>query len=561
MWDAGNIAGNPPDVVGFGPISWNDNGSTINITVKGFDSNYGATVNQSLAIVAPGDTVTFTYFDPQTGLSTTAPGTIPFPDTITAVAADYGPQHPTVQESESFSGVVTALGSGVQGATVSCSNCTAAPTAQTAGGGAYILPYVQPGPVANTQTFTLGTPGANQVPVSTSVNVPVFPVVTSLTPSIGPVAGNVTATLNGAGFDTTTANDVVSFNAQLPVFPPGHTQVVPQSVASNNLSAQLLTPKSPIAGDGSGYANVSATVNQLESTTIEYLYVVPGKPWLEITPALCGGGGATPNVYDTNGNPVSVPVALSAGYAAFREPNGSLTASLVVTSGQTASFVGFGPLTATNNQTSQSVTVTMNAPTINPCSAENLLWPRIRGVFLNPGNLISLVGPNCPACGEGLTKTGIWTVGNPVTSVANVSISGSSSREILNNFEVRAVGGEEFQSYVNSSTLVAVQNAGIVASARTSIRLPEITFVGPALSVGLRHHWCHRSKQKNEVFRVTFLVPKYATAGAEHFHILHLVDVNGSPSWVEAQPTQITGQGGSVTVTTKEMGVYALAQL
>jgi hypothetical protein len=555
----GEYRGKSTDIVGFGPISWNDDGSTINISVNGFDSNYGTTVNQSLAIVAPGDTATFTYFDPQTGLPTTATGTIPFPDTITATAAAYGPQHPTVQEGESFSGVVTAIGSGVQGATVSCGNCTAAPTT-TAGGGAYILPYVQPGPVANTQTFTIGTPGANQTQVTASVNVKVFPVVTSVSPAIGPASGNVPVTLNGAGFDTATTNDVVNFNAPFPVFHGGHAQVVPQSVASNNLSAQLLTPRSPLSGDGTGYANVSATVNQLESNTSEYLYIVPGQPWLEVAPFLCGGGDATPNVYDAFGNPVSVPMTLSASYAAFRQANGALTARLVVSSGQTVSFVAFGPLTATNNQTSQSVTVAINAPTISPCTVGNLLWPRIQGVFLNPGNLTSNIGPNCLACGEGLTKTGIWTVGNPVTSVANVSIAGSSSRVIINNFEVRAVGGEQFQSYVNSSTLVAVQNAGIMASARTSSRLHEITFVGPALSIGLRHYRCHKSKQKNEVFRVTFRLPHYATAGAEHFHVLHLVEVNGGPGWVETQPTQITGQGNSVTATTKEIGVYALAQ-
>lgn len=641
-WSVGNIGGVPPDLVGFGPIIWNDNGTKIQITVNGFDSNYGSTVNQSFpiesvadhgitrqggvsavvtinpntltagapivisgatppdlngtftveavesprlffykqssslpdeiggggtvsssptAIIGPGDNITFTYFDPQTGLPAKASATVPFPDAITATPLDTAPGHPTVQEYESFSGVVTAQGSGVQGVTVSCANCAAA-AAQTVTGGAYILPYAQAAPIANTQTFTLATTGANQTQVTTSVNVQVFPVVTSVVPAIGPVAGNVSATLNGAGFDPTTANDEVNFNSRFPIFHGGHTKVNPQSVNPNGTSAQLLTPASPLIGDGSGYANVSATVNQLESANLEYLYVVPGKPWLEVMPSLCNGGQATPNVYAADGSPVSAAVTMSASYPAYAKPGGGYTRSLLVTSGQTVSFTGYGPLTATNNQTSQSTTVTLFVPTVNPCTAGNLLWPTIRGtVYLNAGNLIGHIGPNCIVCGEGLTHTGIWTLGNPVTSITNVSIAGSSNREIMGNFQVRAVGAEEFQSYVTSGTVVAVQNSGIAALSHQSTRLPEINFVGPAVAVELRRHWCHRSKQKNEGFRVSFSIPKHATAGgADRFRVLHLVKVNGTPSWVETRATEITGQGGSVTLSTKELGVYALAE-
>ncbi len=524
----------------------------------------GGTVTTSpVTIVAPGDQVTFTYFDPQTGLSTTASGTIPFPDTITAVPADFGPGHPTVQQFASFSGTVTAQGSGVQGALLACASCTPAPTVQTVRGGEYILLDAPPGPVANTQTFTFATPGANNTPVTTSLNLPVFPVLTSVVPAIGPVAGSVSVTVNGAGFDPTAANDVINFNSPVPVLHGGHAQATPQSVNTNFGSAQLLTPPSPLTGDGSGYAMVTATVNQLESTSVEYLYVVPGKPWLELMPYLCGGGQATPNVYDANGNAAAVLVTLSASYPAFQGSVTGLTNSVHLTSGQSVTFLGFGPLTATNTQTSQSVTASVNAPQVSPCTAGNLLWPTLRGiVYLNPANLIPNVGPQCPACGNGLTHTGIWTLGNPATSIANVSIEGSSNREILRNFEVRAVGADQFSSYVNSSTLVAVQNGGIAALPRAgNARLQEIKFVGPTVEVGLRHHWCHKSRHRNEVFQVTFRLPKYATAGATSFHILRLVQVNGNPGWAETETTQVSGQGNGVMITTKELGIYALAQL
>lgn len=523
----------------------------------------GGTVSTfPVAKVVPGDTVTLTYFDPQTGLSAKASGTIPFPDGITAVAGDFGPGHPTVQEFESFSGVVTALGDGVQDALVACASCAPAPTVQTVSGGEYILPDAPPAPVANTQTFTLATTGANQAAVSTSLKVAVFPVLTSVVPAIGPVAGNASVTVNGAGFDTTTANDTVNFNSAVPVFHGGHAQAMPQSVNANFASAQLLTPPSPLAGDGSGYALVSATVNQLESTSVNYLYVVPGKPWLQLFPSLCGGGTATPNVYDANGNATAVPVTLSANYPAFQSATG-LTNNMDVTSGQSVTFVGFGPLTATNSQTSQSMTASINVPQVNPCTAGNILWPTLRGiVYLNPANLIPNIGPLCPACGDGLSHTGIWTMGNPSTSIANVSIAGSSSRQILGSFEVRTVGAQEFSSYINSGTLAVVQNSGVAALAKGGrAGLPEIKLIGPTVAIGLRHHWCHKSKQRNEVFYVTFRMPKYATTGAQSFHILHFVQVNGTPAWLETTTTQVTGQGDSVTITTKELGIYALAQV
>ena len=649
IWSAGNIEGTPPDQVGFGFITWTDNGATIAINVFGFDGNYGSTINQSFAIsnvastglsrtsnvvtatttsanpftvgtpivisgasppdmngsftvsavaastifsysqngpdenggggtastspvavIAPGDVVTFTYSDPQTGLSTTATGTAPFPAKIAAALDETRPKHPTVQEYETFSGeVADTRGRGMQGASVTCTNCLDSPTVLTVNSGAFILPLIQPGPIAKQQQVILGTPGANQSEVTLTLQIPVFPVVTSIQPAIGPVAGGTAVTLTGAGFDPNTAADLVNFVSPSPVFHGGHAQATPQSVAPNSRTAQLQTPKSPLGGDGSGYANVSATVNQLQSGSLEFLYVVPGKPVLVISPFLCGGGQIAANVYAADGTPVSVGVTLSASYPAFQQSGGGLTQSIVVTSGQSVNFIGAGTFTATNNQTSQSVTQILTVPSISPCTVGTILLPKILGtVFWNPGLFINHGGPNCIVCGPGSTNTVIWTQGiNPTTAAGSVTIAGSSQQQIRSTYQVRAVGGEEFQNYVVAGTLAAVRNAGVTVEARaTTSSLGTINFVGPAMAVERRHHRDDdddkddKSKRKKELFKITFQIPKDATSGQD-FHVLHLVQINGTPSWTEAQATSVSGHGASVTVTTEETGVYALAQM
>jgi IPT/TIG domain len=569
-WSAGNIEGTPPDQVGFGFITWTDNGATIAIKVSGFDGNYGSTINQSVAVIAPGDVVTFTYSDPQTGLSTTATGTAPFPATITAALDETRPKHPTVQEFETFSGeVADTLGRGMQGASVTCTNCLDSPTVLTVNSGAFILPLIQPGPIAKQQQVILGTPGANQSEVTLALQIPVFPVVTSIQPAIGTVAGGTAVTLTGAGFDPNTAVDLVNFDSPFPVFHGGHAQATPQSVAPNSSTAQLQTPKSPLGGDGSGYANVSATVNQLQSGSLEFLYVVPGKPVLVINPFLCGGGQIAANVYAADGTPVSVGVTLSASYPAFQQSGGGLTQSIVVTSGQSVNFIGAGTFTATNNQTSQSVTQILTVPSISPCTVGTILLPKIPGtVFWNPGPFINHGGPNCIVCGPGSTNTVIWTQGiNPTTAAGSVTIAGSSQQQIRSTYQVRAVGGEEFQNYVVAGTLAAVRNAGVTVEARaTTSSLGTINFVGPAMAVERRHHRDDdddkddKSKRKKELFKITFQIPKDGTSGQD-FHVLHLVQINGTPCWTEAQATSVSGHGASVTVTTEETGVYALAQM
>jgi hypothetical protein len=69
-----------------------------------------------------------------------------------------------------------------------------------------------------------------------------------------------------------------------------------------------------------------------------------------------------------------------------------------------------------------------------------------------------------------------------------------------------------------------------------------------------------KSKRKKELFKITFQIPKDGTSGQD-FHVLHLVQINGTPCWTEAQATSVSGHGASVTVTTEETGVYALAQM
>lgn len=557
----------PSDLNGTFPVTVL-NSRTFAYSQSGQDeSGSGGTASTSVvATIAPGDTVTFTYFDPLTGLSASASGQTPFPSKISAELDERRFKHPTVQDSETFSGVVLdALGHGMGGATVSCPSCPGTSPVQTVSSGAFILPSVTPPPVAGPQTVTLQTPGAPPAQVTASLTNNIFPVVSTIEPAIGPVAGNISATLHGAGFDPTQGSTVISFGLSffcLPRYPCPAKTVNAQSVTPDYQSATLQVPPSPLPGDGSGISLVSAIVNKIESATVDYLYVVPGKPVLNFMPQLCGGGQLTPNVYGADGSAVQVPVSLSASYNAFQQGSGSAVQTVTVTSGQAVTLLGAGPVTATNTQTSQSVTQGLQVPQVNPCTAGNLLWPNLQGVvLLNPGVWINHIGPGCGDCPPDLSHNVVWTpTTEAIGAAAIVSIAGSRTRRIVNSFEVRSVGGEEFASYFATGTLAVVQASSTVETALARDISSQLRFSGPAVALGLRRHWCHKSKHTNEVFTISFRLPQDASQ-AQDYRILHLVQIGGTPTWIEETPTKVSGHQGSVSITTKELGVYALARL
>jgi len=638
-WSAGNIEGTPPDKVGFGPITWSDNGNIVNITVNGFIGDYGNTINEivgiasltrtsnqvtvttttpntlvsgatvevtganpsdlngifqvtvqdsmtfmypqkgqdangtggtvatsPVAVIAPGDTVTFSYSDPSTGLSTTAKGITPFPAKISATLDESRPKHPTVQESETFTGVVLdAQGHGMESATVSCTSCQPFVAARTGSSGAFILSSVVPSPIAGPQTVILRTRGTPPTQVTASLTNDVFPVVTSIEPAIGPVAGNISATLHGGGFDRTQAATIINFTPSSILCLPRNRcpgkPVNPRSVTADYKSATLTVPPSPLRGDGSGSVYVSATVNKVQSATLEYLYVVPGKPVLDFTPKLCGGGYIIPNVYGSDGSPTQIPVMLNASYYAFLPTGGTAAQSVTVPSGQAVSFSGAGPVTATNTLTSQSVMQSFPVPQINPCTAGNLLWPKLQGVVLwNPGLWIHHLGPGCGDCPANISHSVVWMAeSNTIGAGGFVSIAGSNPTQILSNFGVRTVGGQEFMSYFTQGTLAVIQGPNNLTVPSARAISPGLQFLGPAIALDLRNYRGHKAKHINEIFTVIFRLPKDASR-PQDYRILHLVRDGSTPTWREDIPTKVAGHDGSVAIVTKELGIYALAQ-
>jgi len=633
-WGAGNIEGVPPDQVGFGPVSWSDNGTRVSITANGFSGNYGGAVNESFSILpltglsraaglvtaitsmpnnaaqgapvviagatpadlngafqvlrtmnptvflyiqtgndeiggggkaitstvatlAPGDTINFTYSDPLTGLSTTASGSAPFPAMITAALDESRPQHPTVQDSEQISGVISdAQGRGMQGLSVSCSGCAAPAATQTANSGAFFL-HATPGPVAGPQTVTLQTPGAQHTEVTTTLTNPVFPVLTSIDPAIGSVTGLQPVVLHGAGFDPAPGNTFVLFN---------HARASVQSVAANNRSVQMLTPPiSPSSITFEGIVFVRAVVNGVTSAPLEYRYFVPGRPVLDFTWGGCDTHQVTANVYAADGSPVKVKVQFTAAYKAFLDASNNLTQRLTVPSGQAVTFVGSGPFVATNVQTpSLTVKESSTLPNVNLCSLGGVLHASIENAIIwNPSVWIPHPGPGCGDCPENLANSAVWTgVENVASADAYVIISGPRTENIAKTFAVHSVGIEEFQSYVRPNTLAAVRNA------KSAQRLQ---FVGPAVNItfaGISSEEEKKSGDEEEkevkklknLLRISFGVPS-SDPESSRYRIVRLVFSGKTPAWAEYAATEVQNHGAAVAVSTQEAGIYALARI
>ncbi|HXZ27516.1 MAG TPA: IPT/TIG domain-containing protein, partial [Terriglobales bacterium] len=212
QWEAGNFEGLPrdsnlnqgkPDLVTFGAggVSW----SPGTITVSGFGAKYGTVMaNGATAAVFPGDSIQVKVALNDTGQFATANLTAPSASQILslAVTPTGGDPYIFVNAKADVTGTVADAGKcGVQSQLVSLMGFAGfvnPGSTGTSASGQFQSSYFAP-TVAGTQKVTATL--ANNNSVTASVPVPVHPILNSITPNVGPVAGGQNATLAGDGFD------------------------------------------------------------------------------------------------------------------------------------------------------------------------------------------------------------------------------------------------------------------------------------------------------------------------------------------------------------------------
>lgn len=552
-WEAGNFEGLPSDAVNLGKpdqVNLQDVNWSKDIFISGFDSNYGNTLaTGAVALVDPGDSITVNIALPTSGqfLKTT----VTAPSTTQVFNLAVNPVSPDpwvfVNRKADVTGSAADNGNcGIEGQTLnfSASQGTVSPSpATTSDLGTFQTSYFAPA-VASTETVTATLVTNNSV--TASVVVPVHPILNTIQPALGPVAGGQNAALAGDGFEA--GHTVASFDA------------ASAKVKSATLkSIQVVTPKSPLPGDGEGTVPVVATVNGLDSFWIPYQYIVPGKPYLSFRTTSCTTHYLTVTVYDKNGQPVVAPIQLTAGYQAYLS-SGVWVSTLNTTSGASVQVDKGGPFTATNKNNGLSNTASFPVLPEPVCFNVRLIGTIDWTIFERTKLLIPREAVELPVGGQvgGGQRRTIWSTNEDLNNATNyVSGPSGSARE----FQVSTVGAEEFRGIINGQ--IFLTGGSLTTESATGRQMPNILnvkFTGPAFNIARQQERGNEAARLNSELRLTFGLPQSRSNTGE-FHIVHFITLHGQPAWVEDEKAQIAPYGSALTRTATHSGIYALIQV
>lgn len=560
IWEAGNFEGLPnkdwnggkPDVVHFGASGVNWSANTI--TVSGFDNNYGKTMaNGAVAKVSPGDQIILNLAMQESGqfLATSAV-TAPSASQILnlAVTPTGGDPWVFVNKQADVSGTVADAGNcAVESQLVSLFGYQGAVnpgSAGTSATGEFQSTYFAPG-VAGTQKVQANL--ANNNSVTASVPVPVHPILNSVTPNLGPVAGGQSATLAGDGFDP--GNTTAAF---------GGAAAQVGTVSLNTI--QAVTPHSPLGGDGDGTVDVIATVNGLDSQGVPYQYILPGKPYISFKSTGCKTHYIVVTVYDDNAKPVSVPIQLTAGYAAYFS-NGQWVASMNTTSGVSVQVDKGGPFTATNLNNKKSTTASFPVLPEGICDNVKLVTKVDWHIFEKPGEWIqhevSQINPGAKA-GTGGKKVVIWTRGANVKD-ATTTVLDPAGTPGGGGLRVSTVGAERLRGALRGGIFLSgggMKTESAPGEPAGSVR--EVQFAGPAISISRAGQSEDAVAPLGRELRLTFGLPQgYSNPHA--FHIVHLTMLDGQATWVEDGKSQTFPYNSGLSRIVDQSGIYVLLEV
>jgi hypothetical protein len=537
-WTAGNPVGIPPPV-GFQRITWTAEGGpggSDQIKVSGFNGAYGAPA----FTVHSGDSILFTITNPANGATTTAAVTAPLPARLELSVA------PDIEAGATGGVNVTAVDSNncaVENAPVSLSNSAGVPMGSiiTGAGGFRSVGFVYPA-VAGPVTFFATMAGASGS-VITQATTRVHPRLDTIVQPRGTVAGGQTAILSGLGFDSTT---VVAF---------GGSQATVASVTPDHHKVTVITPPATPAG-ATGAVSVTATVHGIDSSPLQYDYILADVPVMEF---LGGASSATHacetarirvSAFTASGALESAPIALSASYPALLSGR-RLVTSLTIASGDIVTISGGGPITATNTRV-KNARATESFPVwpADLCAAIKAINLKITHMVAIKAGPWAAAEPPCAGdCGSPGTQTVIWGDAQDLARAHNfVSMQGPDAAAVKQNVQVTALG-EDVQR-----RLIA-QHPALAARSMTA---ESATLAGPMIEIRAPADAAATAPLPRSA-QITFAAPAAAAPGT--YAIVHLRSAGDALAWIEDKPT-ISGRHGAVLLTeTDQAGLYTLVRL
>jgi hypothetical protein len=344
------------------------------------------------------------------------------------------------------------------------------------------------------------------------------------------VKGNQQITLQGAGFDSSTA---IKFSQVY----HGSAKATIGSVGSGHKTVVLTTPKSFLPGDGTGTATVTATVNGVHSDEVlEYTYIVAGKPVIDMSsPCGSGPGKLTVTAYNDDGSVDAVSLNLSANYPAF---NNGTSNTATIHSGNTINAQRGGVITATNPATSASANVIFECLKVKvPVGV-----PVQQFILQSEGE--------CSGdCGGPLGNVAIWTKQIADISVADrVAISGRPGEELQEAYNVRGIGIPELERLTSGVSQVTI--------GQKTTR--DVEFLGPALEIQRTDATDATPIKENA--QIAFALPA-GTASDRDYAIVRCEKSGNSLVWTSGSVTHYEGDMGVVRAQATTTGVYALVTI
>jgi hypothetical protein len=278
--------------------SWTDSA----IAIGGFGGTYGA----GGKLARPGDPVVVAVRSSGNGQEACALAMIPRPSQIGLTTS--APL--TVGDHGAIEGVVRDSGGCGQDAiavTLTASAGTLAGTATTDSFGGFTADFTPPaedGPV--TIAARLNAP-----PLTRFAAIPIAPVMDTIAPLFGDVAGGTVVTMTGRGFVNN--ETVVNFGAGNPA-------------AAQVQSPTRLTVVVPPSA-GAGDVPIGVSVRGVPAAAVRlFSYIVPFAPSLQFSDASCGSAVLSAHVFDHQGRPVGgEPVTLTAVAGQFVSGSASST--------------------------------------------------------------------------------------------------------------------------------------------------------------------------------------------------------------------------------------------
>lgn len=540
-WSAGNIAGFPADTVGFNNISWTAGsgpGGSDTIVVSGFDSGYGSA--QPLggpARVSPGDTVTMTVWSWANGQRGT------FRLTARGPAAGTLNELPAIGMSGlralyQFAGapgevdgtLTDAAGGPVEGSVANIhsndpTDSISALAAISDSSGQVRFNYT-PTMYAGLKTISMTSP------VSASTTISVYPVMNSLVPAVGSVAGSQPIILSGAGFDP---NTTIAFNGA--ALPRGSVHVISPT------SVRIDTPASPLGGDGSGQVEVTATVGGVTSFPLQYRYIVAGKPVIRFLSQRCSTTFGDVVAYNLDGSMRMEVINMTAPYPAFTGSMG-LASAITVNTGQAFSVSGLGPITATV-ATNPALSASQSIPVVPQfCLPSDagipadfaLTWPWDAG---------PMVPNTCRVCGDNGSEVAVWRMTKVAREGNFLMLNGAGAVADSTQWNAVSLGVAQLRALVRNNSVVFLHGAA---------DSDQVAFVGPSMSLSLPSG----GKRAGANAAVSFAAPR---GQSSTFRVVQLTNTKGGAAWQDVTMLNKSAVDTQIRGSVQSSGVYALVQI